>query len=306
MIAADVMTENPRTIRPTDPVSMALDALQSTQIRHLPVVDEDNNLVGMLSDRDLGPLMGTFTDGAAAQSMIVPLSQRRVAEFMSSDVVSVDEDADVREIIDALLDNRIGAIPVIDGEGTVLGIVSSVDVLRALEAELEPSATSPVQTVHRATPEVTLHAPSRLRSASVSGQDWAEQKAAALEGTSPRDWPDEWDDAWNGELSLARSQELSPAALAELRARASDAARARWAEILEDQRAGDDGEEQGEARAVELYEALRGHVPAGLSVGREGARVYLQDVSDADETTVASMAEAARAISDWQDRHLGH
>jgi hypothetical protein len=71
------------------------------------------------------------------------------------------------------------------------------------------------------------------------------------------------------------------------------------------ERGGEDGGEEGEAGAVQLYEALRGHVSAGLSVRREGARVYLQDVSDAGETTVAPMAEAARAISDWQERHLG-
>jgi CBS domain-containing protein len=138
MIAADLMTENPRTIRATAPISEALEALQSMEIRHLPVVDDGNNLVGMLSDRDLGPLMRTFTEGEDAQRMIAPLSRRRVAELMSSDVVSLDADVDVREVIETMLDQRVGAVPVLDGEGTVMGIISYVDVLRALEGELEP------------------------------------------------------------------------------------------------------------------------------------------------------------------------
>ncbi len=81
MIAADLMTENPRTIRATDPLGQAIEALQSIEVRHLPVVDDQNELVGMLSDRDLGSLMRTFSEGANAERLIVPLSRRRVAEF---------------------------------------------------------------------------------------------------------------------------------------------------------------------------------------------------------------------------------
>jgi len=137
MIANDLMTENPRTIRATDPVGQALEALQSLEIRHLPVVDDDGELVGMLSDRDLGPLMKAFTEGVDAQRLIVPLSNRRVSDFMSSDVVSIDTDADLSDVIDTMLEQRVGALPVVDGEGSVAGIISYVDVLRAVAGELE-------------------------------------------------------------------------------------------------------------------------------------------------------------------------
>jgi CBS domain-containing protein len=143
MIAAELMTENPRTVRPTDPVSQALDALQSMEVRHLPVVNEQNELVGMLSDRDLGPLMRTFTEGADAERLIVPLSSRRVADFMSADVVSVDTDAALREVIETMLEQRIGALPVLDGEGNVAGIISYTDVLRATLSQLEPQREAP-------------------------------------------------------------------------------------------------------------------------------------------------------------------
>jgi len=132
MIAADLMTENPRTIRVTDSIGEALDVLQSMDIRHLPVVDDEDNLVGMLSDRDLGPLMRVFTEGEDAKRISVPLAQRRVADFMSADVVSVDPDADVKDVIQTMLEERIGAVPVVDGEGSVSGIISYVDILRAL------------------------------------------------------------------------------------------------------------------------------------------------------------------------------
>lgn len=132
MIATEVMTENPRTIRETDSLADALDALETMQVRHLPVVDEDGNLVGMLSDRDVGPLMRTFASTAEAERGEVSLATRRVSDVMSADVVTVDVDAEVNAIVETMLEQRIGAVPVVDGEGGIAGIISYVDLLRAL------------------------------------------------------------------------------------------------------------------------------------------------------------------------------
>jgi CBS domain-containing protein len=137
MIAADLMTENPRTMLPTDTVSQAVEALQSMNVRHLPIVDEGGRLIGMLSDRDLGPLMKTFTERAEVEHMVVPLSRRPVAELMSGGVVSVDLESDVAEVIELMLDERIGAVPVVDDADNVVGIISYVDVLRAVAARPE-------------------------------------------------------------------------------------------------------------------------------------------------------------------------
>lgn len=147
----------------------------------------------------------------------------------------------------------------------------------------------------------------RIQEAASAGVRWADEKAAALEGTSPRDWPDAWDAAWTGALHLEpRYPKLAAEELAALLDHANDAARGRWTEIVERERALEESHAtDAETRAVALSEALRDHVPAGLSVGREGSRVYLQDAADAGETTVTSIADAARAVSDWQERHFG-
>ena len=140
MIAADMMTENPRTVRASDPVGDALDALQSLEVRHLPVVDDENNLVGMLSDRDLGSLMRVFTEGEGGQRLIVPLARQLVSDLMSADVLTVNPDADVVEVIEMMLEQRVGAVPVVDGEGGIVGIISYVDVLRSVAEELQADA----------------------------------------------------------------------------------------------------------------------------------------------------------------------
>lgn len=54
--AAELMTENLRTVRVDDPIGEAADVLQTTDFRHLLPVDEQGELVGMLSDRDLRAL----------------------------------------------------------------------------------------------------------------------------------------------------------------------------------------------------------------------------------------------------------
>jgi CBS domain-containing membrane protein len=138
MIATDIMTENPRTVQATDPLSQAVEVLQSLNVRHLPVVDDRGHLIGMLSDRDLGPLLRSFPGDAAAERMVVPLSERPVAELMSSGAVAVERDADVTEIIGLMLEEHVGAVPVVDGADNVVGIVSYVDVLRTLHARSEP------------------------------------------------------------------------------------------------------------------------------------------------------------------------
>ncbi len=144
MIAADVMTSNPRTIRDTDTIADAVEALQLADVRHLPVVNEQDELIGMLSDRDLGSLMRTFMENGDAERMVPALSQRLVSQMMSADVVCVDLDADVTSIAETMLEQRIGAVPVVDGEGAVVGIVSYVDILRSVVlGEESPEGETP-------------------------------------------------------------------------------------------------------------------------------------------------------------------
>lgn len=130
MIAIDLMTPKPRTVRVTSSIAAALDILWSMDVRHLPVVDDEGELVGILSDRDVGAFMKTFDQGAAA------FSNRTVGQLMSGDVITVDVDADVTDVIETLVEERIGAVPVVDGEGALAGIISYVDVLRAYAGEL--------------------------------------------------------------------------------------------------------------------------------------------------------------------------
>jgi acetoin utilization protein AcuB len=130
--AEDLMTAHPATVLATSPVREAVQMLQSLDIRHLPVVDEEGALVGMLSDRDLRALeLPTFVGDEYVLTVRKALGAP-VSSLMTTDVVSVDTEADVAEVIDLMLDNKIGAVPVVDADGELVGIISYVDILREL------------------------------------------------------------------------------------------------------------------------------------------------------------------------------
>jgi len=133
VIAQDLMTKNPARIAQDAKVRDAVGLLSELDVRHLPVVNSDDEVVGMLSDRDLRALtIPTFSAGEYEGKVIRALDAK-VATVMSADVLTVDTDADIYEVVDLMLDNKVGAVPVVDPDGNLVGIISYIDVLRAAE-----------------------------------------------------------------------------------------------------------------------------------------------------------------------------
>ena len=129
-IASDIMTAKVVSIRQTATVREALKLLAELDVRHLPVVDERDELVGMLSERDLLRLRRS-----------TEVLNRAVSEVMSADVLVVTPTTHVDEIIDLMTEHKVGALPVVDNDSQLAGIVSYVNVLRAAGrafAQIEP------------------------------------------------------------------------------------------------------------------------------------------------------------------------
>jgi CBS-domain-containing membrane protein len=123
MLTSDVMTPHPRTLFLDDSIGEAWRALDELTVRHLPIVNASEEIVGMLSDRDL---VRTSRD-----------SDHTVATLMSGHVVSVSPDTPLDLTIDRIVQSHVGALPVVDDHEHVVGIVSYVDVLRAIPSLLE-------------------------------------------------------------------------------------------------------------------------------------------------------------------------
>lgn len=128
-----IMTQSVLSVGPSATVREAIRLLEDSEIRHLLVV-EDGQLVGIVSDRDLReyriPLM-LEVDADQGSRRAEALLDTAVSEVMSSDVVAVDSSETVLSVIDAMIEYKVGAVPVIDRHSDeLLGIVSYVDVLR--------------------------------------------------------------------------------------------------------------------------------------------------------------------------------
>lgn len=137
MRAGALMTTRPVTVTTKATIAEALALMRDLDIRHLPVVEHEA-LVGMLSDRDLAYLdVGASLTDVGATRLRRELSTP-VVKAMSSDVIYVEPETDVSEIVALLLEHKIGAVPVVRPDTrAVVGIVSYIDVLRAVQDALE-------------------------------------------------------------------------------------------------------------------------------------------------------------------------
>ena len=130
MIVREIMSPEPWATNVTSSLRHVLRLLAEADVRHLPILD-DGALVGIISDRDLravSALVDTSDDSEARRRALA----QPASSLMSSNVISVHADAEVPEVIDLMIEHRIGAIPVVEpGTAKLVGIVSYVDALRA-------------------------------------------------------------------------------------------------------------------------------------------------------------------------------
>lgn len=127
MTAQELMTPGPLTVSTKTTVAEAWDVMREQGIRHLPVVD-GAALVGMLSDRDFAQMAAEeFRRGLATP----------VVRLMTPDVITVTPETGLGEIVDLLIEHRVGAVPVVTSSGELTGIVSYLDVLRAVRDTLD-------------------------------------------------------------------------------------------------------------------------------------------------------------------------
>jgi acetoin utilization protein AcuB len=119
MLVKHWMTANPVTARPDEPAHVALERMHGLGFRHLPVVD-GCKLVGVVSHHDLTLDLWQRTGGS-----------KRVDEVMHSPLYTVSEDTLLEDAVYILIRNRINALPVIDADWCLRGIITSTDFLCA-------------------------------------------------------------------------------------------------------------------------------------------------------------------------------
>jgi acetoin utilization protein AcuB len=123
------MTSNPVTVRPdSDPLAGRM-LLRSGRFRHLPVVDGNGALVGIVDRDDLELFL------LKAESPGVVKRQHRIDQVMVCDVVTVTQECPLEEAAALMVQHKIGCLPVVEA-GQVVGIVTETDIFEQFAAVL--------------------------------------------------------------------------------------------------------------------------------------------------------------------------
>lgn len=125
----EAMQEEVFSVRADDDLMEAVDLMSARRVRHLPVVGEGGQVVGILSDRDVRTAVGNPAEALEAWPRRARL---RVSAVMSPNVITVRVDAPLAVALRHLLGRQVGALPVVDAQNRLSGILSYLDVLRAL------------------------------------------------------------------------------------------------------------------------------------------------------------------------------
>jgi acetoin utilization protein AcuB len=128
------MTKNPIFIHPDMSVTEARSLMEREKIGHLPVLDKNNSLAGIVAKKDLlkaGPSPATSLDMYEISYL---LSKLKVEKVMEKKVITVDENEVVEEAARIMADRDIGCLPVTRGSGSpgplLVGIITDTDLFR--------------------------------------------------------------------------------------------------------------------------------------------------------------------------------
>lgn len=142
----NLMHADPVAATADDHLLDALSRMAERNVRHLPVLDGDGKVVGILSDRDIRTAIGDPARALDAAETRVRLQSLRVAHVMSQPAVTVQDTAPFTEAVARFVDHQIGALPVVNEAEHLVGIVSYVDLLRmTLSATARTGSTPPAQ-----------------------------------------------------------------------------------------------------------------------------------------------------------------
>jgi len=124
------MTRNVITVNQADPVSLAFELLLTNDIRHLPVLSR-GKLAGIITDRDLHEALIPSDPSHTHRSMYHTVKNIKAKNIMTPNPISIEADAPIDRAAQIFLDRKIDCLPVKDGKGRLVGILTSTDILKA-------------------------------------------------------------------------------------------------------------------------------------------------------------------------------
>jgi acetoin utilization protein AcuB len=131
----DYMTTDVTTANLRDGMRQTFFRMRERGIRHMPVIGDRGELAGIISDRDLRRPDWVSTEENVARYYLLD-NAHKVKDAMTPDPVTVRADDEIAVAVALLTERRFGALPVVDDRGRLVGMISTVDLLRAFHAHL--------------------------------------------------------------------------------------------------------------------------------------------------------------------------
>ncbi|OGP78935.1 MAG: hypothetical protein A2V86_17555 [Deltaproteobacteria bacterium RBG_16_49_23] len=121
---------NPITINPDANFFEARSLIHDKGVRHLPVVDKDNHLIGIVTDRDIREAAPSDATLLSIQELNYLLGKLKVSAFMTpkEKLITINPDTLIEEAVKLMRDHKIGCLPLVEG-GKLYGIFTETDAL---------------------------------------------------------------------------------------------------------------------------------------------------------------------------------
>ena len=127
-----IMSPDPVTAAAEDSLRTIVDRMARQGIRHVPVLDGDRRVIGILSDRDVRTAIGNPMRALNPRDAIVRIEATRVSHAMSRAPLTIQAGTRLSHAAALFVDQKIGIVPVVDDRERLVGVVSYTDVLRAI------------------------------------------------------------------------------------------------------------------------------------------------------------------------------
>ncbi|PKM34710.1 MAG: signal transduction protein [Gammaproteobacteria bacterium HGW-Gammaproteobacteria-10] len=142
MRVEDLMTSQVFTVEQHDMIDRVFFLLHYEKVRHLPVI-EKGKVIGIVSDRDLYKALGPKSNSNSVETVegktVLQVVPQKVQHIMRRGVLTVNPDTYASEAASIMAENKVGALPVVDHNNKLVGIVSATDILRVF-AKIEKAS----------------------------------------------------------------------------------------------------------------------------------------------------------------------
>jgi len=132
MFVSRSMTSKVITIQAHDTILEAQKKMATNHIRHLPVIDAEDRLIGVVTDRDVRSVLpyDCYKDPDCSEEK-EKAAGLKIEEIMTKNPITISPSDTIQDTLLLIQEKRVGAFPVVDADGKLKGIISVRDLLRA-------------------------------------------------------------------------------------------------------------------------------------------------------------------------------